>query len=58
MTPNEKKILNDNQQYVMHLRYRLIHYQLDGIDPPERLLNEIKIAERLVRLDSKAREKS
>jgi uncharacterized protein YcfL len=56
MAPKEKKTLNNNQQYVMHLRYRLIKYQLDGIDPPERLLNELIIAKRLVRLNSRARE--
>jgi hypothetical protein len=55
MTPKEKKNLNKMQQYVMHLRYRLIHYQLEGIDPPEYLLNELKLAENLVRLDSRAR---
>ena len=55
MTPKEKKTLNNMQKYVMHLRYRLIHYQLEGIDPPEYLLNELKLAENLVRLDSRAR---
>jgi hypothetical protein len=54
MTSKAEKILNNNQQYVMHLRYRLVKYQLDGIDPPERLLNELIIAKRLVRLDSRA----
>jgi hypothetical protein len=58
MMPKEKKTLNENRKYVMHLRYKLLHYQLDGNDPPEYLLNELKIAERLVRLDSKVREKS
>jgi hypothetical protein len=53
MTPKEKKTLNNMQKYVMHLRYRLVQYQLDGIDPPEYLLNELKISERLVKLDSK-----
>jgi hypothetical protein len=58
MTPKEKKNLNNMQKYVMHLRYRLVQYQLDGIDPPEYLINELKIGERLVRLDSITREKS
>jgi hypothetical protein len=58
MTPEKEKILNNIQKYVMHLRYRLVQYQLDGIDPPEYLLNELKIGERLVMLDSKIREKS
>lgn len=56
MTSNEKKTLNDVQKYVMHLRYRLAQYQLDGIDPPKYLLNELKVAESLVGLDSRARE--
>jgi hypothetical protein len=58
MTPKKKKTLNNMQKYVMHLRYRLVQYQLDGIDPPEYLLNELKIGERLVRLGSMTREKS
>jgi hypothetical protein len=56
MTPENRQILNDMQRYVMHLRYRLAQYQLDAIDPPEYLLNELKVAESLVRLDSRARE--
>jgi hypothetical protein len=56
MAPKEKKTLNNNQQYVMHLRYRLVKYQLDGIDPPDRFLNELIIAKRLVRLDSRVHE--
>ena len=56
MTSKAKKILYDMQIYVMHLRYQLAHYQLDGIDPPEYLLNELKVAESLVRHDSKVRE--
>ena len=58
MPHEERETLNNNQKDVMHLRYRLVQYQLDGIDPPEYLLNELKIGERLVRLDSKTREKS
>jgi hypothetical protein len=50
-----KRILNDMQIYVMHLRYRLAQYQLDGIDPPEYLLNELKLAEHLVQIDLKYR---
>ena len=57
MTPKEKKTLNNMQKYVMHLRYTLVQYELDGIDPPEYLLNELKIGERLVRLDYITREK-
>jgi hypothetical protein len=56
MAPKNRKTLNDMQRYVMHLRYRLAHYQLDEIDPPEYLLNELKVAESLIRLDSRTRE--
>ena len=56
MTPKEKKTLNNMQKYVMHLRYRLAQFQLDGIHPPEYLLNELKVAEGLVRFDSRALE--
>ncbi len=56
MSPEDKKDLSRMQQYVMHLRYRLIHYELEGIDPPEYLLNELKLAESLVQIDSKALE--
>ena len=55
MSPEDKKDLNMMQQYVMHLRYRLIHYELGGIDPPEYLSNELKLAERLVKIDLKNR---
>jgi len=33
------------------LRYKLLHYQLEGIDPPEHLFNELKLAESLVQID-------
>jgi hypothetical protein len=56
MSPEDKKDLSRMQQYVMHLRYRLLHYQLEGIDPPKYLLNELELAERLVRIDSKVLE--
>jgi len=51
MSPKDKKDLSRMQQYVMHLRYRLLHYQLEGIDPPKYLLNELELAERLVQID-------
>lgn len=54
--PKENTILSNMQEYVMHLRYKLLHCQLDGIDPSERLLNELKTAELLARLESKAHE--
>jgi uncharacterized protein with ACT and thioredoxin-like domain len=53
MSPEDKKGLSRMQQYVVHLRYRLIHYELERIDPPENLLNELKLAERLVQIDLK-----
>ena len=53
MTSKAKKIHNEMQIYVMHLRYRLAQYQLDEIDPPEFLLNELTVAESLVRFDSR-----
>lgn len=55
MSPKDKKDLSRMQEYVMHLRYRLLHYQLEGIDPLEYLLNELKLAERLVQIDLKYR---
>ena len=56
MESKNRKALNDTQRYVMHLRYRLIHYEFEGIDPPEYLLNELELAERLVRIVSKTHE--
>jgi hypothetical protein len=41
------------QGYVMHLRYRLAQYQFYGIAPPVNILIELKMAERLAKLDSK-----
>jgi hypothetical protein len=53
MSYDDKKDLSRMQQYVIHLRYRLIHYEFEGIDPPEYILNELNLAERLVRIVSK-----
>ena len=53
MAPKEEKSLNEMQGYVMHLRYRLAQYQFHGIVPPANFLIELKMAERLVQLDSK-----
>ena len=53
MSPEDKKGLSIMQQYVMHLRYRLLDYQLEGIDPPEYLFNEL--AETLVQIDLKTK---
>jgi hypothetical protein len=53
----ENNDLSENQQHVIHLRRLLSKSQLDGVDPPEWLLDELKIAERLVRIDSRENEK-
>jgi hypothetical protein len=53
MSPEDKKGLSIMQQYVMHLRYRLLDYQLEGIDPPEYLFNEL--AETLVQIHLKTK---
>ena len=50
--PKEKKSPTDMQEYVMHLRYRLTQYHINGIAPPVSLLMELKMAERLVKLES------
>jgi hypothetical protein len=53
MSPEDKKGLSIMQQYVMHLRYRFLDYQLEGIDPPEYLFTEL--AETLVQIDLKTK---
>lgn len=53
----ENNGLSKIQQYVMHLRYVLAQHQVDEIDPPEWFLNELKIAERLARIELKECEK-
>lgn len=57
MCAMENTDLSKIQKYVMHLRYRLAHYQLDEIDPPEHLLDELKVAECLARVESRECEK-
>lgn len=49
--------LSKIQQYVMYLRYRLAPYQLEEIEPPEYLLNELKTAERLAQVELRECEK-
>ena len=56
MPPKEKLSLTEMQRYVMHLRYRLTQYRLDGVELPEQLLNELSLAELLAQLDSKVSE--
>ena len=53
MSAEDHKSLSMMQQYVMHLRYKLLHYQLEGVDPPEYLFNELKLAESLVQIELK-----
>ena len=53
MAPNKEKPLSEMQGYVMHLRYRLAQYQFYRIAPPVKLLIELKMAERLAKLESK-----
>ena len=57
ISANKNMGLSNIQQYVMHLRYILAHYQLDQIHPPEYLLNELKTAERLAWIESRECEK-
>lgn len=46
----KKKGLSKMERYVAELRYLLIDYSLKEIDPPENLLNELKLAEKLARI--------
>ena len=52
MTADKRNILNETQKYVMHLRYKIAEFEIDGLDPPQYLLDELEVAERLVRFDS------
>ena len=52
MTADKRNILNETQKYVMHLRYKIAEFEIDGIDPPQYLLDEIEVAERLVTFNS------
>ena len=56
MNDTENNGLSKIQQHLMHLRYLLAQHQFDETDPPEWFLNELKIAERLVRIELKERE--
>jgi hypothetical protein len=49
----KRQILSETQKYVMHLRYKIAEFEINGIDPPQYLLDELKVAESLVRLDSR-----
>ena len=53
----ENSDLTKIQQYVMHLRYILAQHELDEIDPPDWIVDELKIAERLSSIESKECEK-
>jgi hypothetical protein len=52
MTPDKRQIINETQKYVMHLRYKIAEFEKVGIDPPQYLLDELEVAERVVRFDS------
>ena len=51
MRPMEEKSVIEMRQYVMQLRYRLAQYQFNGVAPPVTLLIELKMAERLMKLE-------
>jgi hypothetical protein len=57
MNAKENNDLSEIQQYVMHLRYKLANYWLYRIDPPEYLLDELKTAECLARIELRECEK-
>jgi hypothetical protein len=40
----EIQSLTEMQRYAMHLRFKLALYRIDGIEPPERLINELWLA--------------
>ena len=46
----EKETLTKMENYVVELRYYLLDYAMRGIDPPETLLNELSLAEKLARI--------
>jgi hypothetical protein len=50
--PEEKKLHIEIEKNVEHLRYRLTRYQIVSIAPPVNLLIELKMAERLLQLES------
>ena len=50
--PEDKKSHIEIEKNVEHLRYRLTRYQIVGIAPPVNLLIELKMAERLLQLES------
>lgn len=50
LSVEEKKGLTRIEQYVAHLRYYLLDFSLQGIEPPEHLLNELNLAEKLARI--------
>ena len=51
MPPKEQISVIEMRQYVMHLRYRLAWYQFNGVAPPVKFLMELKMAERLLKLE-------
>ena len=49
----EKQSRTEIEKNVEHLRYRLARYKIVGEFPPVNLLIELKMAERLLQLESK-----
>ena len=50
--PKEKKSFNDPVKNLTNLNYTLTKYQIVGIEPPESLLIELKMAELLAKVES------
>ena len=50
MTPKGKKSLISTHKRLLHIRYQITQYQLDGKNPPENLVKELKDLERTIRL--------
>ena len=50
--PKELESLTEIEKNVEYLRYKLVRYQSLGIAPPVNLLIELKMAERILMLES------
>lgn len=50
MTPKGKKSLISTHKRLLHIRYQIAQFQLDGKNPPENLVKELKDLERTIRL--------
>ena len=56
MILDKRHLLNETQKYVMHLRYKITEFEIDGMTPPQYLLDELEVAERLVTFNSSEHE--